>query len=112
VVGVDAAVDLDRERFAGVFVDDVQQLQHPAVEGAVELEVERPDVIGPLRTQASRRRRRGPKTLPLAPLRRHAQALLTPDPLDLLAVQLPALATQRRPGAPVPPAGMLPSELA
>jgi hypothetical protein len=40
-----------RERLAGVLVDDVGQLQPPAVGGLVELEVDRPDVVGPLGLQ-------------------------------------------------------------
>ena len=51
VVGVDRAGDADRQGLAGVLVDDVQQLQRPAVDGRVELEVQRPDVVGPLGPQ-------------------------------------------------------------
>jgi hypothetical protein len=41
-----------RERFAGELVDDVEQLDRAAVDGLVELEVDRPYVIGPLSPQA------------------------------------------------------------
>ena len=94
VVGVDRAGDPDREGLAGVLVDDVEQLQRPAVDGGVELEVERPDVVGPLGPQPRRRHGRlaEPLALPL-PLR-HPQALLAPQPLDLLAVHRPALLAQ------------------
>jgi hypothetical protein len=44
------AVTLDREGFARELVDDVQQLQGPPVGGLVELEVQRPHMIGALGT--------------------------------------------------------------
>lgn len=44
------------QRFAGVLIDDVAQLQPPSVRGLVELEVDGPDVVGTL----------GPEQLPAA----------------------------------------------
>jgi hypothetical protein len=41
-VGVDPPLAADRERLAGVLVDDVQELQGAPVLSLVELEVERP----------------------------------------------------------------------
>ncbi len=41
-VGVDGAVHDDGETFAGVLVDDVQQLEGAAIDGDVELEIESP----------------------------------------------------------------------
>jgi len=55
VVGIDAPLDLDRQGFAGVLVDEPEQLQHPPVAGGIELEVERPDVVG----RSARRRSAG-----------------------------------------------------
>ena len=55
VVGVDRAGDPDRQGLAGVLVDDVEQLQRAAVGRGVELEVQRPDVVRPLRPQPLRR---------------------------------------------------------
>ena len=78
-VGVDPPLDLNRERFAGVLVDDVQELQDAAVCGRVELEVERPHLIWPLRAQPARRCRRLAEPLPLALARRHPQTLFTPQ---------------------------------
>jgi hypothetical protein len=42
VIGRDVACDLHRQSFAGELVDDVKQLDLPAGEGPVELEVDRP----------------------------------------------------------------------
>ena len=47
-VAVDPSLGLHRQRFTGQLVDDIQQLDRPAVLGDVELEVKRPHVIGPL----------------------------------------------------------------
>jgi hypothetical protein len=90
-VGVDPPFALDRERLAGELVDDVQQLRHASIGGLVELEVECPHLVGPLRGQprGGHGRLAEPPTLP-APLR-HAQALLAPEALRPLAVQAPAL---------------------
>src|SRR4029453_17066331 len=48
--------------------------------------------------------------LALAAMGRHPQALLAPEPLDGLAVHLPALLQELGVGAPVAPAGMGPAE--
>ncbi len=103
LVGVDAAVTLDRERLAGELVDDMQQLENPAVGGLIELKVQRPDVIGRLCAQPVGRHRRGPEALALAPALRHAQPLLTPQPLRTLAIQHPALLEQQLMRTPIPP---------
>jgi hypothetical protein len=39
-------VALDRQCFAGELVDDIKQLEDPAVGGLVELKVQRPYMIG------------------------------------------------------------------
>ena len=44
-VGVDGAIDFDREGFAGELVDYVQHLHGAAIGGRVELEVHRPDHV-------------------------------------------------------------------
>jgi hypothetical protein len=105
------AGDADRERLAGVLVDDVQQLQGAAVDGCVELEVDRPDVVGSPGPQPRGRDGRvaEPEPLPLA--LRHAQALFAPQPLDLLAVHGPALLADGAPGEPVAPTRMLGRQL-
>ena len=48
LVGVAAAAHAHGQGFTGVLVDDVQQLQPQVISGLVELEVERPDVVGPV----------------------------------------------------------------
>ena len=50
-VGVDGVVDEIGEGLAGELVDDVEHLEHPAVGGDVELVVQRPHVIGPMRSE-------------------------------------------------------------
>ena len=71
----------------------------------------RPDVIGPLGPQPLGGHGRLAEPLPLALPLRHAQALLAPEPLDLLAVHDPALLADAAPGEPVAPARMLGREL-
>ena len=88
LIGVDPPVALDRERLAGVLVDDVQELQDPAVLGLVELEVERPDVVGALGAEAIGRHGRLPEALALCGAPGDPQAFLAPQPLDALAVEL------------------------
>ena len=44
-VGVDAAINGDREGFAGELVDHVQHLHGAAIGGGVELKVHRPDDV-------------------------------------------------------------------
>jgi hypothetical protein len=44
-----------RQSFARELVDDIEQLDLPAPEGLVELEADRPRVMGPLLAQPSRR---------------------------------------------------------
>ena len=111
MVGVDRPCDLGRQRLAGVLVNDVQQLHGSPVGCGVELEIQRPDVVGPLRTKTDGRHERGADPLPFAFAGRHPQPLLTPQPLDLLAVHQPALVADSRPREPVAPARMLPREL-
>jgi hypothetical protein len=50
-VGVDPAGALDGQRLAGELVDDVQELEDPPVGGLIELEVQRPHVVGTLSAQ-------------------------------------------------------------
>lgn len=57
-VGVDGPVHDDGERFAGVLVDDVEQLDLLAVRGDVELEVQRPHMVDVSSLSASANRDR------------------------------------------------------
>src|SRR3954469_17088496 len=86
LVGVDAAGDVDRERLAGELVNDVEQLDHAAVGGLIELEVQRPDLIGPLRPQPVGRDRRLAQALALAPASGDPEAFFAPEPLDALGL--------------------------
>ena len=90
LVGVDGAVHDDGGALAGVLVDDVQQLEEPAVDGGVELEVERPQGVGGDGAHGSDRGADHAVGLLALPIR-HLQALLTPQALDPLVVGLPAL---------------------
>jgi hypothetical protein len=58
LVCVDGSRDVHRERLASELVDDVEQLDDAAVGGLIELEVDGPDVVGPLRAQPIGRHRR------------------------------------------------------
>ncbi len=91
-----------------MLVDDVQQFQPPAIGGLVELEVERPDVVGTLRPQQLAA---AGWAGALAPTRgRAAQALVTPQALRALAVDGEALPTQDGVRRLPAPAGMGPGD--
>ena len=114
VISGAAAPHPHRERFTGVLVDDVGQLQPPAIGGLVELEVDRPDVIGPLGTQPLGGA--GRDTAAFADPDRSAQALLAPQPLHALVVdpgpRLAGLPAQHPPHHPPAPPRMRPGQLA
>lgn len=110
VIGGAAATNAHGQGLTGVLVDDVGQLHPPPISGLIELEVDRPDLVGSL----------GPQ--PLGPLRnepaafagpdRAAQTLLAPEPPDALVVHPrpgPAPLSAQHP--PAPP-GMLPGDAA
>jgi len=61
-----------------VLVDDVQELQDATVGGLVELEVERPDLIGTLGAEAIGRHGRLSEAPALSPAGGHAQPLAPP----------------------------------
>jgi hypothetical protein len=107
VVGGDVARDQHGQRFAGELVDDVEQLDPAAGERLIELEVDRPHVIGPLGPEPVRRDRRFAQALAFAAPGRDPQAFLAPQPLHPLAVHAPALADQPRMRAPIAPPGPL-----
>ena len=88
---------------AGELVDHVEQLQHPAVGGLVELKVERPHLVGPLGAQALRRDGRVPQPPALAPPLRHPQPFLPPQALHTLAVHIPAQLAQVMMRTAIPP---------
>ena len=89
---------------AGVFVDHRRDLDRLAVDGGVELEIDRPHHI---RGVGRNRRDRGHPS-PLAwTVHPHLQPFLAPEPVDLLLVDLTVLVVaQRRPGPPEPVAGV------
>lgn len=70
----------------------MQQLQDVPVGGLVELEIKRPHMVRALGAQTTRRNRRVLEPLALAATLGNPQALLPPDALHSLAVDLPALA--------------------
>lgn len=77
-IGVDGVGDQVRQRLPGELVDDVEQLEHPAVGCDVELVVHGPDVVGVGSGQAVGRRGRAAHSLALAALLGNPQALLPP----------------------------------
>lgn len=94
-----------QQRFTGVLVDHRCNLDGLAVDGGVELEVDRPHHLRGVGDHLRRRGRPGPFTRAVdTPL----QPLLAPQPMDLLHVDLLAfVVTQRRPGPPEPMTRML-----
>ena len=109
VIGGAVAGHVHGERFAGELVDDVAQLQPPAIGGLVELEVDGPHLVGSL----------GPQQLTVGQAtalafagRWSPQPFFSPQPAGALAIDdvtLPAQDRVRR--LPAPPrvaAGDLP----
>jgi hypothetical protein len=89
LVGGDGAFDQSAEAFAGVLVDDGDDLDGPAVGGGVELEVHRPH---PVRRIRGHRAGRGCDADALAaPGLGHPEPFVAPQPLNLLVVHRPAL---------------------
>src|SRR5215217_8013546 len=109
-VGVDRSVDDDGWALAGVFVDDVEQLDGAAVDGDVELEVERPQGVGADRAHRPDMGADAGEAL-LATLVGHLQPFVTPQPPHPLVVDVPAgpASVLRRPTPP--PAWASPSEV-
>ncbi len=110
LVGVDAAVALDRQRFTRELVHHVQQLEVVPVGGLIPLKVDRPHMIGPLSPQPLGRDGQLAQPLAFAALGRHSEALLAPHPPGALDVQRPPVLQQQRVRAPVPPPRALPRD--
>ena len=107
---VDPAMALDRQRLASELIHHVQQLQVVPVRSLIELKIDRPHVIRPLRPKPLGWHGRGPEALAFAPLSRDAQALLAPHPAGPLDVQRPAVVEQQPMRAPIPPTRPLPRD--
>jgi hypothetical protein len=89
IVTGDVAVDQAAEAFTGVFVHNGHDLDRAAVGGGVELEIHRPHHIRRIRGRWVRCRGRAETLAPT--WLRHAQALVAPEPLDFLVIDLPGL---------------------
>ena len=103
-VGGDRPLDQPADAFPGVLIDDRADLDRPALLVGVELEVHRPHHVRCVRCR--RADGRGPDAFATPPLQ-DAEALVTPEALDLLVVHDPALGAGIVIGAPVPVAGVL-----
>jgi hypothetical protein len=79
------------EAFAGVFVDDGHDLDRTPVGGGVEFEVSGPHPVGRVGGRTVGHGRHAVAFA--APPLRHPQPFLTPKPLDLLVIDVPALTT-------------------
>jgi len=106
LIGIDAPSALDRQRLAGELVDDVEELQLTAIGGRVVLKIQRPHMVGAHGAEPAGRRARRTEPAPFARSARHPQALLAPDPLGALAVEIEALEAQLRVSAAIAPARM------
>jgi hypothetical protein len=91
VLAGDAALDQAAEAFAGVFVDDRDDLDGPPVGGGVELKIDRPHPVGCIRAQGVGCRR-GALAFAPPPLR-NTQPFLAPETLNPLMIDDPTLAT-------------------
>jgi len=104
-VGSDRSVDQPAEAFAGVFVDDRDDLDGAAVGGGVELEVHRPDLVRciSLRPVGCRARAEAFASATL----RHPTGPLRAQALDHLVVDVPALTAGIVIRGPEPTPGMV-----
>ncbi len=89
--GVDVAGHHDGRAFAGELVDDVEELERPAVGRLVELEVEGPEHIGPDRAHGPDHHAMATEWL-LALAMRDFEAFGAPEALYPLVVDPPTLA--------------------
>ena len=89
VIGGDRVLDSDLEALAGELVDDVEHLHLSAVDGVVELEVQRPQGV---RSDEAHRADVGADTGEplLLGLGRHLQPFVAPEAPDTLVVHRPA----------------------
>jgi hypothetical protein len=93
-IGVDAALDQHRQRLARELINHVQQPDHATVRGLIMLVIQCPYLVRALRPQPLRGNGPVAQTTPLTPALRYPQPLLAPQPLNPLAVYLPALRPQ------------------
>ena len=93
-IGVDGVRHQVGERLPGELVDDVEDLEDLPSDRDVELEVERPHVVGVFGDEPVRRHGRLAHPGPLALLLGHPQALFPPQALDLLAVDAVTLGNE------------------
>jgi len=103
-----AAGDVDRQRFARVFVDHCQTFQLLPVGAGVEDEVVGPDPVGARR----RRRKRSRRRAAARPLARHLQLGAAPQAMGALDPHRVSIAAEEDPDAAVAVARILPSQLA
>ena len=104
VIGVDRAVDHGGKCFPRELVDDVQNLDRPAVRGLVELEVGRPDDIRCDRAHLPDEHTESSEAF-LSLFVRNSQPLFSPKTMDALVVDSPALLSSLARGASPAPAG-------
>jgi hypothetical protein len=93
VVGTHPPCSRRRECFACVLVGDGEDLERPAVSGAVADKIDRPYLIGTSCDEVAAHPRPAPTFLRL---RRQPKPFVAPQPLHPLAIARPALAAQDR----------------
>ena len=104
---------INPEGLSGVLVGDVEDLDGPTLGGDVELVVEGPDVVRMGGDQAVGRRGGDAHTALLVAPGWDPEALLTPDALDFLAVELEmTLPAKDGMGPAITPPWMTPGERA
>lgn len=110
-VAPETSLDLERQAFAGVLVDQGERAQRAAVVGLAGDEVVAPDVVGIGRSKAHARAVVEPQPCPGLLFGRHLQALLAPEALRPVFVHAPAGGLKQRRDAPVAVAAVLAGEL-
>jgi len=102
---------LQSQAFPGVLVHHRQPLQRPTVAGPVVDEIPRPHMVLVLRSTPSATVGTVPQMPLFSLLLRHFQPLLTPQPMNQLAVHTPAFPPQQLPNPPISIPGMFPHQL-
>ena len=103
-LGGDTAFHEVAERFAGVLVDDRHNLDRPPIGGHVELEIGRPHLVGRISIDL---RRGGDAVAFSAATLRYPQALLAPEPLEFLVIDIPTFGAGIMIGGPKPTTRMV-----
>jgi len=108
--GLELAGDPDRQAFVGKLIDHIEHAIFPSIVGPILDKIVGPDVIAVLGTQPDARPIRKPEPAALGLFMGDLQPLASPDPLDPLVVDQPALLLQQPGDLAIPVTAVLPGQ--